>query len=159
MPNNELINSSRSSMPPFGPLQTYWVPHIIRPGIPVELCHNLLRGYEPGGEYCRGHQTHHNPKPNARNWPKVPSISSAMELVPKPWEYPWPLQICQRLRILATRGLGQCLVHRWVLYWDWKGSRPWMGMEAFWGGLGTGMSRYWIQKPWDIDDLGCHACR
>ena len=51
MPNNELTNSGRSGKPLFGRLQTYWVPHTFRPGIPVEICHTLLRGYEPGGEY------------------------------------------------------------------------------------------------------------
>ena len=51
MPNDELINSGRSGKPLFGRLQTYLVPHTFRSGIPVELCHTLLRGYEPGGEY------------------------------------------------------------------------------------------------------------
>ena len=33
------------------PLQTFWIPHTFRSGIPLEVCYTLLRSYENGGEF------------------------------------------------------------------------------------------------------------
>ena len=32
-------------------LQTFWIPHTFRSGIPLEVCYALLRSYENGGEF------------------------------------------------------------------------------------------------------------